>query len=326
MNGVSVSIIIPLFNTVNYFRACLQSILDQSFSDFEVIVVDDGSTDGGSAIAEEVSLADSRFRVFRKANAGQSSARNFGLTVARGDYILFLDSDDVVQGDMLATLHEQCKLNALDVCLAGLDYVSESYEPMHKYRFDRLRKNALNDKMDVLFEYGLLHPSPVNAFFKRDLFLGIRFPEGMYFEDLATIFLVILKAERIYYIDEGFYKYVQRPGSTLHSFSHKKIEDCLLALDMVAAGLKSHTDRRFRRYFFVSYLWHAASGLPGYIERNSAQPLIDLHILRSKLNSRYLRFGAMLHLFRLDILRALMVLLFLGRPSIFHFFYTRLRR
>ena len=123
------SIIVPVYNTATYLPACLDSILSQGFTDFEVLLVDDGSSDGSGAICDKYAEADSRVRVFHQENGGVSSARNLGLSQAKGEWIYFVDSDDEMLPDGLQTLVD-CISDDVDIVMGGILEVEENgYSP-----------------------------------------------------------------------------------------------------------------------------------------------------------------------------------------------------
>ena len=127
INNPLLSIIIPVYNSERFLKECLDSVLSQSFSDFEVIVVDDGSTDSSIQIEEEYSK-DSRFVIIRQSNAGQGAARNRALDIAKGKYITFLDSDDAMKPDFLKETLSKIEDGKYDIVVTNYDYINEQSE------------------------------------------------------------------------------------------------------------------------------------------------------------------------------------------------------
>ncbi|WP_049858407.1 glycosyltransferase family 2 protein [Fibrobacter succinogenes] len=124
----AVSVIIPLYNTEAFIKDCLDSLVAQTFTDFEVIIVDDGSTDGGARIAASYASADTRFKLIGQPNKGPSEARNTGLKIMRGEYVTFIDSDDCVAPNFLETLFFIAQLHKADVACCSIKNIDEAYK------------------------------------------------------------------------------------------------------------------------------------------------------------------------------------------------------
>ena len=155
-----ISLVIPIYNTKAYLKDCLDSVLAQTLPDLQIILVDDGSTDGSAAIAQEYAKQDKRIEVYRQTHAGQSAARNLGLTYAQGDYIAFVDADDTLAPDWCAK-----HLAAIE----GVDYVQSGYT-----RSGRHLAPATNHQFT----------SPCMRLYRRQAIDGMRFIEGMIYEDV----------------------------------------------------------------------------------------------------------------------------------------------
>ena len=169
------SVIVPVYNVEAYLPCCLQSLQKQTLKDMEVILVDDGSTDGSSVIAERFAESDPRFRYFRKENGGLSDARNFGLPYAEGDYIAFLDSDDWVEEDLYERMISE--IRDADVCIADLEYVWQDSSR------NFVMKGLTDWKTDTVNQKALLSPLFAwNKIYKAELFKGeggYRYPLNM---------------------------------------------------------------------------------------------------------------------------------------------------
>ena len=208
-NSVAVSVIVPVFNTERYLRTCLNSLASQTFSDFEAILVDDGSTDASFAICKEFCEKDDRFRVLQKKNGGASSARNLGLEHARGEYVYFLDSDDEISDSTLHKLHTCAKESAADLvffeALArnnGGDFFTGQYDYHKQYLPD-----APYRLMEEMLAYKEFHVSIPLLFIKKSLFdvNGLRFREGIISEDMIMAYRLFSLAERGAHIHEYLY-------------------------------------------------------------------------------------------------------------------------
>lgn len=231
----AVSVIVPVYNVEKYIRKCLDSLTIQTYSDIEIIVVDDGSTDRSGEIAEEAAGRDTRIRVITKPNGGLSSSRNAGIEKSRGRYLAFVDGDDWVApnfvGEMLKASDEQ----QADICICNMKYINEdgSYRKRtphidHPDSADRIKAFS-----DMLNGYKFKFHTP-NKLYRRKLFTdsGIRFPEGKLYEDAYTTYRTFAKAERFVYLPEDLYYYrQQRSGSILTSTFSKRRYDIYGALE-----------------------------------------------------------------------------------------------
>lgn len=214
-----ISVIVPVYNTEKFFPCCLDSIQRQTFTDFEVIVVDDGSTDHSGSIADEYAASDSRIHVIHKGNGGLSDARNVGLEHARGDVISYVDSDDEIRPDMLRTMYTAMQENDADIVVCGYYKVWPEkiveVEAMNKpgnYDRQTALELLLTDKID---------PAACNKLYRRKD-LKREFPKGYYHEDNAVMGYWFLEAERITFMSEKLYLYRQRKDSIMHRSDNAK--------------------------------------------------------------------------------------------------------
>lgn len=211
------SIIIPVYNIVSYLRECLDSVLAQTFTDWEAICVDDGSTDGSSAILDEYAAKDSRFRVIHQPNIGVGSARNRGLDEVRGEWICFLDGDDLWHERFLHVFSMGIKEYPEDICFR-VGFVQ--FEDKAKgARFDDL--GCCFKKIDISKVISMLdfyHYYFCCYTYKRELFDGIRFPRYIRGEDRCVLNrLQLQRIEAIVTSDVALYSYRQRAGSAVNS-------------------------------------------------------------------------------------------------------------
>ena len=219
-----ISVVVPVYKVEPYLRQCVDSVLVQTFADFELILVDDGSPDNCGAICDEYAVRDSRIRVIHQENAGQGKARNVGMDQAVGKYIIFLDSDDYWLPSALETLYSEAERNQTQVLAFGAIVSWEGIEKPEGYPVYRHTvlngiiktgpeslKEALNAR-----EY---YVQPWSRFYLLGYVRenGFHFDEGVIFEDLKFSFLSYLYAERVECIDAQLYMYRKRTGSTLHS-------------------------------------------------------------------------------------------------------------
>lgn len=221
MSNIDISIIVPIYNVEKYLPKCIDSILNQTFKNFELILVNDGSPDRCGAICDRYAGLDSRIVVIHKENGGVSSARNAGLDLARGNYIGFVDPDDYIDADMYSTLFNLCENRGADIAVCK--FAREINGEIH-YNEEEKQIIELDNEhgMDELFKGVLYRFSLCNKLFKVHCFEGIQFPEGRIHEDLSTTYLLFSKATKIVY--QGFkgYIYVRREESILTSCYNEK--------------------------------------------------------------------------------------------------------
>lgn len=212
-----ISVIVPVYNTKSYLFDCVNSILNQTYSDFELILVDDGSTDGSDIICDELALKDNRIKVFHQENRGLSLARNAGVEFSCGKYICFVDSDDVVSERYLEILYDNLIKSNADVSFCGFCTFSESIpkDTEKEYGFEIKSKNEL---LDLLTDVGPNSRSvPIivawNKIIKRGVAEKISFPKGRWHEDEFYVNRLMETAEVFSETPEKLYCYRQREGS-----------------------------------------------------------------------------------------------------------------
>ncbi|MBQ8729868.1 MAG: glycosyltransferase, partial [Lachnospiraceae bacterium] len=186
------SIIVPVYKVEPYIHKCVDSILYQTFTDFELILVDDGSPDNCGKICDEYAQKDEHVRVIHKKNGGLSDARNFGLEVAVGEYISFIDSDDWVDKNIYTESLDYMKKNDLDiVCFDVTEVRSSKTLVRHKFESDKVFE-AEDGLYKILVDE--IDNSACNKIFKRSIWKDVRFPVGRRFEDVATTYKVFSNA------------------------------------------------------------------------------------------------------------------------------------
>lgn len=211
-----ISIIVPVYNVEKYLQRCVDSILNQDFQDFEVILVDDGSTDCCSEICEKYREKDDRVVVLHKENGGLSSARNAGLNIARGEYIGFVDSDDWISPTMYAELYQICDKENLEMAICGvkLCFDDEKNDNIY-YKSEKNKIMSRKQALKELFLYSTFGEEAWNKLYKRCLFEKLRYPEGKIHEDTFCICEILGQCMKIGYISEVGYNYYQRENSIM---------------------------------------------------------------------------------------------------------------
>lgn len=234
-----ISVIVPIYNTHLYLTRCVDSILNQTFKDIEIILVNDGSTDISGAICDEYALSDNRIRVIHKENGGLSSARNAGIDLAVGKYIAFVDSDDYIEHDMYEHLLFACEKHKVPMAVCGR-YVHEGTDIKSVFVLDGGLRLSSAEAIEKLLTWDSLDSSACDKLFLRDLFNSFRFPVGKYNEDIFVMTRIIDWAKELYHIGTPKYHYVYRPGSiTQEAFNVRKM-DLLAATEQVLRYVQAH--------------------------------------------------------------------------------------
>ena len=226
-----ISIIVPVYNVEKYIRKCLDSILNQTFKDFELILVDDGSLDNSGKICDDYALKDNRIKVIHKKNGGLSSARNAGLDVAQGDYIGFVDSDDWIEPDMYEILYENCIRTNADIGIVEINYggILEKEDKNKRKIYsnkDLLKDLVYNAGKDITW-------TAWNKLWRRDLIEDTRFKEGRIYEDGLFLYTLSNKIEKIIKINYRAYNYrIDNESITRSKISKKQLDFLHNTLDI----------------------------------------------------------------------------------------------
>ena len=243
-----ISVIVPIYNTEKYLVECVESIREQTYSNIEIILVDDGSTDASIEICDEFSKKDSRVRVFHKENEGSAVAKNFGIQQSKGEYIILVDSDDIVSDKMIEVLYTHIKEKNADIAIGNYYIYDESDKNFYFYVTDKdfsVEELAIQEIMNLQAGDWRFNRSafilPTCKLIKKELFKEVQFSNGRRFDDEATMHRFYLLASKIIFINDNLYRYRQRSGSIMRSefdlswardlvevFS-KKISDLVLA-------------------------------------------------------------------------------------------------
>lgn len=230
------SIIVPVYNVEKYLKECIDSILNQKFKNFELILVNDGSTDCSGNICDEYSKNDIRVRVIHTSNKGQSEARNVGVSKATGKYIIFIDSDDYINNNnFLELIYQKC-IKDVDVVLYKFQKYYEIEEKLEKCNFN-FPVNA--DCSDVaktiknLVSTDSFYCAPWTKCIRKKLLEEnrIKFESGLLGEDQDWYYKVVIAANKIEFIDEPFIIYRQRSGSLTSSWKMKNLTDCIYIIE-----------------------------------------------------------------------------------------------
>lgn len=232
-SGPLFSIIVPVFNTETYVRACLESATAQTEANIEILVVDDGSTDTSGAVCNQVAAADARVRVFHKENEGQGVARNYALARATGNYVLFLDSDDTLDERSCEILRDWFAGTDAEVVSFGLRFQTDDGRVIASRAVNHCQISESPDIfIDAMLDRNFL-TSPCNKAYRRQLLVDntILFPPLRAYEDSLFSRHVAYCARKVLYIPEVLYRATTRAGSTTRSMSSKNF---VIATDLIA--------------------------------------------------------------------------------------------
>lgn len=210
-----ISIIVPFYNVEKYASKCIESIINQTYKNLEIILVDDGSKDNCGKICDEFAKKDKRIKVIHKTNGGLSDARNAGIKEATGNYIGFVDSDDYIESDMYEYLLNLLEKNNADISICG---VGEVYEDFEEESIKTKEDVIIYDNKEALKELLLdkkIRSHAWDKLYKKELFNNIFYPKGRKMEDVGTTYKLFNKANRIVYGEKIKYHYLQRKNSIM---------------------------------------------------------------------------------------------------------------
>lgn len=227
-----ISIVVPIYNMEKYLDKCINSIINQTYKNIEIILVDDGSTDKSSKIINKYKKLDKRIKAYYKKNGGLSDARNYGIDKATGEYIGFIDSDDYIEKNMYETLYNNIiKYNA-DISVVGFNVVYESTDIKNRVEYqevtDKLEIYNRKEAFDLLFDANKFGNFAWNKLYKKELFKNIKYPLGKKMEDLGTTYKLVEISNKIVYEPLKLYNYFQRSGSIMNNKDLKFMKDIYL--------------------------------------------------------------------------------------------------
>lgn len=241
MNKIKLSVVVPIYNVEQYLKECLESLLGQDFLDFEVILVDNNSTDNSRKIGLKYTKKDQRFKMIECEKQGAAAAKNQGILVAKGEYIWCVDSDDYIEKGGMKKMYEFAKRNQADVATMG---VNKIWPDGRKEYLRALAKMGDGVKKGfVMYGYG-----PWGFLAKRDFLIehNLFYPEGIIHEDMALISAFVLYTDRIFGLEEPIYFYRQRKGSVLNSAWSKKEFDIFVALEKLLERFEK--EKQLKKY------------------------------------------------------------------------------
>lgn len=253
-----ISVIVPVYNVEKYIVKCLSSVLNQTFKDFEIILINDGTEDRSIELVEKT-FNDSRIKIYHKKNGGLASARNYGVKVSTGKYLIFIDSDDFIDSNMFNDMYYTMIKDKVELVIC--DYYKYYSDTEKEYIHIIPHYDKDNSKCSVI-----AMPTASCKLFKRELFIknNLLFLENKLFEDNAIIPFACANTKKFSYLEKAYYYYFQRPGSILNKLKYdKKWEDIFYSLEYLYQRFKQNNllDEYYQEleYIYIEYLLHAAN-------------------------------------------------------------------
>lgn len=265
-----ISVIVPIYNVQKYLPQCLDSIINQTFWDLEIILVDDGSLDGCGKICDEYAQKDKRIKVYHKENGGLSSARNYGIARANGEYLGFVDGDDWIEPDMFKTLVNLIEDKKADLAICRFWYEYPERSSINESVIDKCFDNE-KDLLMALIK-GSVGNVIWNKLYRKSCFTNIDFPDNHAFEDIATLYKILNRVTIAVICSIPLYHYRMRKGaiSKVHSWNYhidywlaqKGRYDCLLQRKSFEINREFSDLLLFTCGCAISRTWRWAYGFP----------------------------------------------------------------
>lgn len=252
------SIVVPVYNVEDYIEKCVSSILAQTEPDFELLLIDDGSTDNSAALCDSLAKSDARIKVIHQKNQGLGGARNTGINTAQGDWLLLIDSDDWIEPETLEKALATANSTAADIVVFGFRSVDMQGSTLQNFA-DSLPKNTaltLKSHKEILFTA----PSAANKLYKTSLFKNsdIRYPVKVWYEDIRTTPKLIASADSVAFSDFIGYNYLLRSGSIMNNINLRRNTEIIDALsDILAYFRKNSLFNEYRDELCYLTLYHA---------------------------------------------------------------------
>ena len=250
-----VSIIVPAYNAEETLSFTIEDVLNQTFDDFELIIVNDGSTDNTNAVCEHYETLDKRVKVLNQKNGGLSNARNNGTKMATSEYVTYIDSDDRVEPYYLEYLVRALKDSSADMVCGRTDRVREGFSPLEELQDYRIEVFDKKDAIKEMLTSRKITVGPCNRLTPRDWYLEFPFLEGKKYEDLSNSYKLHLKAKKVVFVDVCIYHYVMRGGSITGSkiASVSQCQDYYEAINLCANGITNEFDDLYSYVAVLKY-------------------------------------------------------------------------
>ncbi len=233
-----ISIIVPVYNVEMYLKRCIETVIKQTYKNLQIILVDDGSNDTSGMICDAYANIDNRIQVIHKINGGLSDARNVGIDVATGDYLMFVDSDDWLREDCVEVLAQVLQVSTKKISACAYLKIREGEANKKKRKQgtgDYVEEWTIEETYKHLFLYQKIDNSACAKLYEKSLFREIRFPVGKLYEDQFTVYKLFHIAQGVVYVDQEMYFYCNRQGSIQNTnFSLRKMDELQAAKECVS--------------------------------------------------------------------------------------------
>ncbi len=290
MSESLVSIIVPIYKVEEYLPACIDSILKQTYSNLEIILVDDGSPDRCGFICDEYAKEDSRIVVVHKENGGLSDARNAGLDIAKGEYLSFVDSDDIVHPEFINCLLNSALSYDADLVICDINNFTNGNEiSFHKiFDYPVKERNKSFYYYSIYNYYSKVEPSSNivvawNKLYKKSIWKNLRYPKGKLHEDIFVIHEVLANARKILRINVPLYYYRQREGSIMSKLSERNIIDHSEAANKRIKFFEKFGDKRLSE-LSVNYYYSDLVNLSFNYKNKKANSIIKKSFVKILIN------------------------------------------
>lgn len=298
-----ITVVVPIYKVEQYLNRCVDSIINQTYKNLDIILVDDGSPDNCGKICDTYANDDKRVRVIHKENGGLSDARNCAIELAKGDYITFIDSDDYVSNNYVEYLYDLIKKHNSDIsCCSFLPFYEVINEQQDKESFEIL---SSEEALEKLYYQKQLTTSAWGKLYKKKFFNEIRFPKGEICEDLDTIYRVFALSNKIVISNQKLYYYLQRPDSIINSkFSLKRMKAIEFAFSMLNFTIEKFPNlvSAARNRLFMEAIFIAIQ-IPRKSYKTEQKEIYDIIkqnrsiVLKDKNSKKWYRFIALLSFF-----------------------------
>lgn len=249
-----VSVIVPVYNVEKYLEVCLNSILEQTYTNLEILVVDDGATDSSPIICDRFAELDARIKVTHQTNKGLSGARNTAMDIAQGEYFMCVDSDDFIERNCVERLLDALEFANADLAVGGYVYCDEKGERHEKKTVSQKKEISGAEQMKNLLTNQEIGDMAWCKLYKKELFDGIRYPLGKYHEDVFTTYKLLARSKKTVILPEALYNYRQVQGSIMNShFTPKHLDGIVGKLERAKFVEANYEEYREDAYASVVY-------------------------------------------------------------------------
>ena len=255
MNDILISIVVPIYNVEKYLKQCIESIINQTYKNIEILLVNDGSTDNCAQICDEYAQIDERIKVIHKKNGGLSDARNSGINIAKGKYIAFIDSDDYVSEEYIEKLYNAISENNVRIAQCNFVKVTDDNTEIEKIGY--AEKNKIKSGYEMVKELYTGHWENIlawNKLYDIGLFKNVRYPFGKIHEDEFTTYKILYEIQNVAIVEDCLYKYRQNDNSITGQNFKKKRLDVIIAYEERMEFFEKNDEEELYQLSLISYL------------------------------------------------------------------------